>query len=423
MAFIETLKKAFYFSYSMGFFDFLKKQKESRTVSFKELDKWLNEEIGKKDIEGYITSFRDQMIEKIESTKESMANLEQASLLNEKIPERLKHIMRGNRENYIRKINIFLSDLKLPYDYESLLIFAEKLKMSIDKLSKDTQKSYMILNEFLATELMKVVKHVKELELLTAKTKKNLEHEGLENLVEIKLLLKNLREIKDKSEDIRKKNRTQQDALKLLEQKISSKNAEIKSSKESKEKSEYDKLMQMNQKANGELKAEEQELWNHFSTLEKALKKYKRLSLNEKLIDSYLEKPSTAIMNDSEIQIVEILESMKKSLDKLGLKDKKLEKTEEEIARLSRDYLKNKRETLSRIYTILKQVEESLATNIFLKEVESSENELDRLNKEKHDLKVELEANKKLLKKDRDKEIIEEIQKKMELIGVVLENE
>ncbi|MBU1849956.1 MAG: hypothetical protein KKH40_04485, partial [Nanoarchaeota archaeon] len=174
----------------MGLFNFFKKKSEPQEITFKELETWIDSFLEKKDVSKRIEGFKQFSENKIKEARDAINELESATLLNEKIPERVKHILSGNRKNYIQKINFFLDDLEFPKKRTEIRTFSIELSKKIDKLSEETQKSFFVLKEFLETEAATVAKKIKEIESESIKLRRLVEQENLELIDDI-LKLKN----------------------------------------------------------------------------------------------------------------------------------------------------------------------------------------------------------------------------------------
>src|SRR3989338_285511 len=101
-----------------------KKEAHEEKISLDELDFWLD--IKAKPIFDDLNARINEIIEKIngekEKSNENLKTLENAQLQNPKIPERVKTIMQGNREGFIKKVSSFFKNIDLKYDNYNELI-------------------------------------------------------------------------------------------------------------------------------------------------------------------------------------------------------------------------------------------------------------------------------------------------------------
>ncbi len=391
----------------MGFFNFFKKKDiEPKIVYFKNLDKWLDSYMESKNITKKLSEFEKGVKVKVEEVKSVLVKLEEASLLNDNIPERVRHIMDGNRKNYIQKITQFLEDIKFPESHSEIKPLSERLSEKIDKLSEETQKSFFVLKEFLETEAAAVAMKVKDIENMTIKLRQDIEDENLDKtdeVLELKVQFDNSEHALEDFKKVQEEKKLELTELKNKESKIKEKIDKLRNSSSFKE--YYDAKDKID-KTQNKMKKASQEIIEHFSTLEKALKKYKRGSLSESLIDKYLENSVKALMDDTELKVLEMLFKLKKAVPKLELKDKKEEKTLQAINDMTKDYLIKKQSALNEIEAEKKDLKRKLLSNTSLMSVSEQESWLENnqenisiKNKELEEIEHKIErTNPKLIK-------------------------
>ena len=368
----------------MGFFDFLKKreEKEKESVNFEDLDEWLKKYVEKRHIGKKLNKFKKEIELKIDSVRDCVGNLENANLRNEKIPERAKNIMEGNRQSYAQKVIKFLDGLVLPEDYSEIENFNIYLTNKMEELTKETQRSFFVLKEFLRDNVLKIVFGIKEIEKTTISFKNELKGEGLEKIDKINGLLK---EFKDSKKLIKVLNEEkivcerEFDSIKLKEKKVEHKLEELKSGKSFKE---YLGLKEELENYAKFVDKEGQEIISGFSVLEKALKKYKRGSFDEELIDKYLKNPVVGLIDDAELKLVTVLSKLKENMSKLELKDKKEEKSLEVINEFDMNFLMGKRESLVKLSVTKEEIEKNMKNNLILADITDQEVLISRVNGE-----------------------------------------
>ena len=137
---------------------FSKREKQEEKVELNMLEEWLDSKA--KPIFEELGNRINQLIKGISDEKirlgENLKVLEDAELLNPKIPERAKTIMQGNRASFIKKVSFFLDNIDLKMNgYDEIAGKSERIVNDLDLLAKSTAKSYHILNEFFAREIKK----------------------------------------------------------------------------------------------------------------------------------------------------------------------------------------------------------------------------------------------------------------------------
>ncbi|MFH1770482.1 MAG: hypothetical protein ABH828_02905 [archaeon] len=407
----------------MGIFDFLKKKKPAEEkVKFSNVNEWIQSYLENHDLNKRINSFKGQIKEKINETKALLKKLEEAGLQNENIPERAKHIMQGNRKNYIRKTNDFLEEINIPDDYLKIMDFSSALTEKIDALSKETQRSYFVLKEFMEASLSPVVRKIKEIEDITIDFKHEIEKENIHKLEEIK---KKLNEFKTSEatvaalkEDLGKK----ESQLKELESKADLINQKLNVLQNGEGFKQYQTLKKDSETISSDIQKQKKDIIDHFSTLEKALKKYQRITLNPKLLDKYLENPAKALMEDKDLEITELLEKMLKSLKELDLKDKKEEKTKEEIKALNKEFLESLRDKLKLYIDDEKKIKQKLLSNISVMSISEQESLFDNMQRNIDEKKEEMEDINNKLDRTSPNLIKQQVKELLKEFNVIMEN-
>ena len=332
-----------------------------------------------KSLDERVNELKHEIEQNISETRNLLEQLEKASLLNEKIPDRVKHIMEGNRKNYSRKMNQFLDSIKLPINYLEVEQFSQSFTKSLDVLSEETQKSYLVLKEFLESELTSVIRKVKAIENISTKFCEQTRKEKLDKIQSIKEKLDEFKESENLLIKLKNSAKEKEEEIALLKEKIDSTQKAILELKDSKNYKEHEKLK--TEKQNIELNTQEQKkkIAIYFAELDRPLRKYKRLSLNEKLINQYLENSSKALLEDKNLEIINILEKMMNSLNKLGLKDKKEEKTREEIKKLDKSLLTQLKTELEQLLFEQKNNKQKLLEDTSIMKMSEQESRFENL--------------------------------------------
>ena len=143
---------------------------------------------------------------------------------------------------------------------------------------------------------------------------------------------------------------------------------------------DYRKLLEEKENVKSKLSGIENRIFHDFSVLEKALKKYAKIALeNEKLILDYLSNSIITLIKDNELEILKILDSLKNAIDELGLDDKKKEKSLEKIGELDGVYLMKIRDDFGTEKQRLNEITSSIENNESNNELESNNNELNNV--------------------------------------------
>ncbi|MBU0456560.1 MAG: hypothetical protein ABH824_05410 [Nanoarchaeota archaeon] len=362
-----------------------------------QLDRWLENKIADLEFKRYINSYlkniseiRSELKEKIKQLKE-----QQISETDQKqVQERIKNIVIGHKNNYARETEQFIeainplkkTEFKTIEDYQEAISFNENLDKELDHLAKRTAKSYQAAQHLFFETVESIFKQLGELNKLVksfSDQSKRYNIDQLKNLEESILKLDHdlerkeilTEEIRKKKENISKKEKEKHDEEEKLSTLI-----------ESKDYLEYQKLNEENSRLEKQYKELEYKIFSFFSKINKALKKYERISLDNKLIKKYLDNNIEAFWSDTELKILSVLKRLKNSLikDSLQFEDKIKKKFIEMIEQAEQGYLQE----LSVEGKKLKEKKESLSKKI---EKNKTASELERIRAKIDNLKTEIE--------------------------------
>ncbi|MBU0615631.1 MAG: hypothetical protein KJ601_06065 [Nanoarchaeota archaeon] len=392
-----------------------KKPEQVLEIPLDKLDEWLdNNATGVKEkLQAGMKDIKLRLYEEIEKANNNITVLEEAELRNPNIPMRAKHFMHGNRLAYVKYMRNFLDRLHVGNEFDSMVEFAKGFDSQLEEMNKSTARAYNILQEFFAHESKNIALNVKNMDNITKEIQKQFEDSNVLKITLIKDMIASLKNKTNMQKDIsnsliNKKNEREQ--LMYKRQKLETICDEFKTSEEF---DEYKGLKAFRDKTKKQIQEHSSQLSNSFSVLEHALKKFSRqLFEHEDLIEKYQKDAAAAIVGDSNLEILSMLEKLKTAIYKgnIDLKDKKRERTLEEINKLDKQYLtdfKNRHQTL---YSTYKEIQEKLSSS----DVEEKLNEL-MLKIDKVQLDIETLNNEiKELSSEVSKNKIEEIRQNLE---------
>jgi hypothetical protein len=331
----------------MRIFNFFKKfsnneEKEPEQIKLNELDIWVDSWSKNifKNINLELEDVRKSISEEKDKTKENIQKLMKSELKNQNVQDRIKQIMEDNRRAYTQKIKKLLEKINPPKDLYEVLEFCNSFDKDLDYFSKNTVRNYHIMLELFMDKTNAITTNIKNLDKLIKKIKKILEDGEIEKVNKLK---NNINEIQQK---IKRKERMKEkiNLIKIEQQKRNKKIKEKEENiKELEQGSRYKKFREIVDKKDileKEIEALKMQLLYSFSVIKTTLKKYERLTLEDKLVKKYLESPINTLLEDNELKIVEIASKMKKSIIKneLKLKEKKKSKILQELNSLDKNY-------------------------------------------------------------------------------------
>lgn len=350
-----------------------RKKQEVQKIRFNELPVWLDEYFDQLGLNSRISEFKASFSEKMRQIYDALEKLENAQLMNKNIPPKARHIMEGNRTNYIRQIKFFFQNIMLPADYENFQVFSQGFPKRLNELSRITQKNYFVLREFFEQEAYQIVKKIKELENDTLRLMQELDKR---NVSSINLLRNKLYEY-SKAERLIQELRLRKEATDIrisdLEEKKRIIRKRLEGFKESKPYCEYDELTKKEASITKEIAAERKAFLEVFLQLEKPLKKYEHQSLEENLIREYLDDPVLALKSDAELKIIEVLQKMQDALEQLNIKDRQKGKVSKTIQKLDEAFLSNAKEKFQELEEELKKSRSEIAQNTICLNIQEQE--------------------------------------------------
>ncbi len=302
-------------------------------IKIAELEKWFEDKI--KGVTEEKTKAMNETCaeirERISETKQKMLLLEEARLRNEKIPERAKQILAGNKDEYLRKTNQFLMHSEPPQqiDRESMRRYCRDFDTAISFLKKSTVKQSFVLKEFHEHEAYQIIASIKSIEDRIFELKQLVEHDDFKRIDALK---EDIREVNKFS---KAKNRLKSDIGANTQEMDTSKNMlesiehELTKINSTAESAEIQEDINKKERIDNEIKIISLTLSDKFSNLRKALEKFKRGRIDEKLIDSYIENALDGLVKDKRLEILLAIDGLNKSIEKnqIELKDSIKQKT------------------------------------------------------------------------------------------------
>lgn len=328
-------------------------------VPVEQLEPWLASKIASQRAEAqpHFDATIPLLREQLGAIASGVAALQNAALMNPNIPERAKQVMEGNREAFIRGIEQFAHNVKLPTTLDDVPAFHQSFRESLQATLLSLNRPFQVLQEFFAHEAKEILNKVHELEqhvLSLGRHQASLDGlhalgRAIDTLVVAKLRKQQAGEklklaISDKTHCERE--------IIQAQSRISA----LESGPEHQLLMDLKRNISQNTEAMKQLRAT---MTEHFSALEPALKKYEHVTLhNQQLIRDYLANPIETLARDRGFVILQVIRSMRKEIeaDKIDLKDRKKEKVLETMnvfaPELLSSFLKN--------YGALKQKQDQL---------------------------------------------------------------
>ena len=311
---------------------------ETEDLSLDAVEGWFAEKVKakKKAFSSMLDNREGEIREVIADAREHISTLEKAELQNKNIPPKAFSFMEGNRDSYIRLMERFFSSFlgSFPATAAETKKYLSSRTEDMESLLKATQRNYQVLQEFFSHEARAVAQQVKKLEHQLKDIRSFMENTGMDALSLIEEGINDLKERKHLKEELEEEQKEESEKLEGIKRRREEILKEKKAFLESHEHLSYKDNREKKKEAELRLKKEKDALSERFSSLDKALKKYAKISLeNEELATEYVYRPEHALSKDRNFEIVSILRSLKGSIENgsIALDEKKKQKAFEEL--------------------------------------------------------------------------------------------
>ena len=314
----------------MWLFSFLKRQKKAETaeIRLEDLPLWIEDR--KKgmldDLDRELSSARQDIDAEKHKFRANLEQLNDTRPGNDKIPERARQIREDNRKSYSQKVMALVQSIKIPEDVSKIREFCDDYDKSLKEFSQATLRNYRVLKEFFANETDAVAANVRNLDSAVKSAQKAVKNSGIGRIEGLERLAGSAQAEVRRRENLSERISTSEDEMKKARESESECRLRIKQIEESSGYRTFMDLIESGKTLEQKLKDRERELFHSFSVIEAALKKYERLTLEDALVRKYLNDPLKALLEDSEMKIVEFAEKMKASIEDGSLELKEAKK-------------------------------------------------------------------------------------------------
>ena len=324
-------------------------KKELKQLRKSELESYIKKQLDKDSINSLLKEFSGRIDEISENIKERCNELEKAELQNKNIPLRAITIMEGNRKAYIQKtmhftgkIREILGEIKTLTDSSKIIDKVSKINEIFDEYNKTTQKPYYILQEFFANESHKIASGIKEISDSIQQFKDSLKKLDAHKFQEILNLLDRIRNKKQKKKELENQKKELEKNFSEDEKNISDIKDEIKRIKESPEFNELAKLNDKLRIAKDEQKKLSDEIYYKLAPLSRALRKYAKISFDEKSIDMIISDPFKAMAEIKTETLNKVFSGLSKSIKDgtIALKENVRKKNLEILNEINPEFVK-----------------------------------------------------------------------------------
>lgn len=413
-----------------------KSEPTTEEIDEAQLKEWLEKKVSQLDYNNYLQDYFKQ-IERIKSElKEKLEILEREEIPEKdkkQVQHKIQNIVKGHKEHYEREINRFREYLssatknkKEQYstvkDYQEMIKFNQDLDKKIGELAKRTAKSYQAAQHLFFNAVEAIFKSMGELNLLVKDFNNNVDKDKIRKMELVQQLISNLKEDQEKKKDLERRGKEKEKQLIKLREEQEEEEKNLVNLKEGEEYKEYLNLKNKEEELKKKINENENNIFSYFSKLSKALRKYKRVALDDKLIKKYLVDSLKAFTADVELEIVEVLQSLKKSLPQLQFDQKQSNNFIGLIKMSEEGYLNKLKEEEKKLLSEKEDLREKIKSKNVVEKIKEQEDHIKKLERRiKQEKEKQEDYSLKLGKMDLDKIIIKIKETSKEVFNVELE--
>src|SRR3989344_2462116 len=397
----------------MGFLDFfrdLKKNEHINKIEAAELklenldkliDPWANTII--ENTNSKLISAKDKIIAEKNRILDNITKLNDAELKNTNIPEKTKQIIEGNRKIYIKRANAFLEEINLPNNFNETLEFCYSFDKLLNDFDRKNVKSCGIMQECFLNEANALIGNIKNLDYLIMNDfKKNIEDSEINKVNNLKKIIEETKQKIKQKEELDNKIKSGKEGLEKINISIENKENIIKGIKSGEKYKKYIVVTDKKEKLEREISAVKLRQFDTFSEIKPALNKFERLTMEDKLIKKYTDNYLNALLEDTELKIIEQLHKMRDLINKneLELKDKKKYRILKELESINKENIKEFLDNYNELNKSLLCITSEIEGLSVLNELEELENNIrienEQLKKDQDNVRVMIDEINKI---------------------------
>ena len=336
-----------------GNMEFLKKlfgsTPEKISINTSELHEWLD--LHSKGKLNDVNKNIKRLINHIESIKTSLTlNLE--TLEFEKIGDasvfgkKELQIMHGNRDNFIKKTNLFLEHIVIPdFDYLKIANFCKDFEEHIHEFNEDTRKPYYILSNFFDTTMKKIALNLKDFENTIVQLFNATKTAEVTEFKTLKSKINELNDVLNQSDDLEEDIKLFVADLENSIKKQEKAKLKIEKLKESREYRKIKKFERELLEIDDICLSIKSKITNQIKNFEKAFRKIYHKQKTTSIYHDYLDYPLKTIVSDENLKVIDEIDKLKEDITKTNItiknKDKILNKNinKEKLISLRSEYI------------------------------------------------------------------------------------
>jgi len=355
----------------MNFFKKLFEKKEQ--VSYLGLSEWLKAKESELIPNDMVEGFNSRLSELNNMLAEEALMLETAELMND-VPQRIMQIVEGNKNEVLRRLQMFKEWCKQPENSKETANMVKESEKQLVELSESTKKAFSILSEFYRDNVKQILAALSKYEDLFSEIAQKYTNPKLTAVYGALKILDDRKEEDEKKSLIVKRKEELFEHADKLKSKKSLLHIELSQLQNN------HGLLAAKSRLH-EFREKEAELQNKirefFSPLQDAFVKYAHMAVQyEELLSKYAENPVSAFGADIKLDALSAIQGIRQSIDELGLKESKLEKTKQALDKIEDDELAAIHKDYANLSKLAGETEKSIQDSSVVKSMKEIENSL-----------------------------------------------
>ena len=330
----------------MRIFSFLKRSSEKKEgvkeIELGQLGEWIGSLGGQafETANQKLIGIKKDITEEKRGISENLQKLMDTELKNQSIPERAKQIRESNRITYVQKLLNLVQEVSVPEEFDELAGFCSSFDAALASFSSSTVKNYYVLKQFFENEASAIAANLKNMERLVKSIQEAVEDAGIDKINELMDSFKGVQQKIKLKQELNEKIGMVGEELKQENRGVVEWQKRLRGLEQSQAYKEFAGLLDKKQLLVQELEGLKKQMFHSFSVINAALKKYERMTLQDKLVRGYLEDFLSALLGDKQLKIAEIVDKIAASIGngELELKGKKKDKILQELHKLDKAY-------------------------------------------------------------------------------------
>ena len=302
-------------------------QKDPELISLRvdELGPWFHAQSTTylKSFDGVVQSF----YHRVNGVKKNLSSARERLLSarsEESVAPRVKNVVLGHRDNYVREIGILINSLSVPAEtsVDTGILFAQDIDWQLDQFAQQTKKSFDVTRHLFHAEADDIAESLKE---LAASVREYQELSTIKNIplvVQTGKIISQLHHLKKEQLRMSDELSLKQKRCDIAERQSKHNDEILKKFMESDDFLDYQQLLQKKDALDNEMNVAQNNVLSFFGQIDRAFRKYQhQASPEEQKIITAFTDDSCGALRDDYAGISSMLSSLRGQLSTLRLKE------------------------------------------------------------------------------------------------------